>query len=273
VDRQRYGRRVPDWTAGAGAAAAALAQRTGAPRHDAVVVLGSGWGPAAAAFGVPVAEVPVADLPGFHAPVAPDHAGTVRSYAVEGLRVLVFLGRTHLYEGLGPGPVAHAVRTAAAAGARIGVLTNASGTLRPDWAPGTAVLLEDHLNLTGVSPLTGPRFVDLTDCWSARLRGLARRLDPSLAQGVYAQLPGPHVQTPAETRMLRVLGADLVGMSTAVEAVAARAAGLVLLGVSAVTAVEGTGEALDPAAVVALGRATAGRISDVLRTMIVLALR
>lgn len=246
-------------------AAAKLAERTGVARHDAVVVFGSGWDDAAEALGTPVAEVAVAELPGFLAPVAPGHLGLVRSYDLDGLAVLAYLGRTHLYEGHGPGPVAHPVRVAAAAGARVAVLTNASGGLRDDWPPGTGALIADHLNLTFVSPLSGADFVDLTDAWSPRLRAVARQADPTLVEGVYAQLRGPSVQTVAETAMLRTLGADLVGMSTVVEAIAARAAGLELIGLSAVTTQEGTGEALDPDEVVAVARATAKRLSGVVR--------
>jgi purine-nucleoside phosphorylase len=245
-------------------AAVALADRTGVPRHDAVVVLGSGWDGAADQLGTPVAELGVADLPGFLAPVAPGHRGLARSYDLEGVAVLAYLGRTHLYEGHGPGPVAHPIRVAAAAGARVAVLTNASGGLRDDWPTGTGAVLADHLNLTFVSPLAGPEFVDLTDAWSPRLRAAARATDPSLVEAVYAQLRGPSVQTVAETAMLRTLGADLVGMSTVVEAIAARAAGLELLGLSAVTTREGTGEVLDPDEVVAIAQATARRVSRVL---------
>ena len=252
---------MPDTVA---AAADALAQRTGVRRHAAVVVLGSGWDAAADALGEPVAELSVADLPGFLAPVAPGHQGLVRSYDVDGLPVLVYLGRTHLYEGHGPAPVAHPLRVAAATGARVAVLTNASGGLRADWPPGTGALIADHLNLTFVSPLEGPHFVDLTDAWSARLRAVARSADPSLVDAVYAQLRGPSVQTVAETAMLRTLGTDLVGMSTVVEAIAARAAGLELLGLSAVTTLEGTGQELDPDDVVAVAESTARRVSAVL---------
>jgi purine-nucleoside phosphorylase len=127
---------------------------------------------------------------------------------------------------------------------------------------GQAVLISDHLNLTARSPLVGATFVDLTDLYSARLRELAREIDPGLAEGVYAALPGPHFETPAEIRMLRTLGADLVGMSTALEAIAARAAGLEVMGLSMVTnAAAGiTGEALDHQEVLAAGREAAGRL-------------
>jgi purine-nucleoside phosphorylase len=252
----------------AGEAAAELARRTGVERHDAVVVLGSGWEPAADGLGEPVAELPVTDLPGFLAPVAPGHRGLARSYDVAGRRVLVYLGRTHLYEGHGPAPVAHPVRVAAAAGARLAVLTNASGGLREVWPPGTAALIADHLNLTYASPLDGPEFVDLTDAWSTRLRTVARGVDPTLVDAVYAQLRGPAIQSVAETRMLRTLGADLVGMSTIVEAIAARAAGLDLLGLSAVTTREGTGEELDPDEVVASAERVARRSIGVIKAVL-----
>ena len=245
-------------------AARALADRTGVQRHDAVVVLGSGWDDAADVLGTPVAELEVAQLPGFLAPVAPGHRGLARSYDLHGVAVLAYLGRTHLYEGHGPGPVAHPLRVAAATGATVAVLTNASGGLREDWSPGTGAVLTDHLNLTFVSPLVGADFVDLTDAWSPRLRAAARAADRTLVQAVYAQLPGPSVQTVAETAMLRTLGADLVGMSTVVEAIAARAAGMELLGLSAVTTREGTGEVLDPDEVVAVAQSTARRVSRVL---------
>jgi purine-nucleoside phosphorylase len=249
-------------------AAAALAEATGCPHHDAVVVLGSGWGRAADAFGAPEAELSVVDLPGFHAPVAEGHAGLVRSYALGDARVLCFLGRTHLYEGLGVDAVAHAVRTAAASGCRIGVLTNANGSLRPEWGPGTGVVIRDHLNLSGVSPLRGPRFVDLSDCWSPRLRRLAHAADPTLVDGVYAFLPGPHYETPAEARALRALGADVLGMSTVLEAIAAREAGLELLGLSVVTTVEIDGGPIDPAEVVAVAEASAGRLGAVVHAVL-----
>jgi len=251
-------------------AARALAAATGVDRHDVAVVLGSGWVPAADALGTPDTELPVTELPGFAAPTAAGHAGTVRSLTVGGRRVLVLLGRTHLYEGRGVDAVAHGVRVAAAAGCRTAVLTNAAGGLREGMRVGQPVLISDHLNLTARSPLVGARFVDLTDLYSARLRGLARDADPSLEEGVYAALPGPHYETPAEIRMLRMLGADLVGMSTALEAIAARAEGVEVFGVSLVTnlAAGMTGEPLDHAEVLAAGRESAGRMGTLLGTLI-----
>jgi purine-nucleoside phosphorylase len=254
----------------AGSAAARLAELSGAQRHDVAVVLGSGWVPAADALGAPVAEGSVADLPGFLPPAVAGHDGRWRSVELARSRVLVLLGRTHLYEGRGTDPVVHGVRTAAAAGCRTVVLTNAAGGLRDGLQVGQAVLIADHLNLTARSPLVGPRFVDLTDLYSARLRAITREVDPSLEEGVYAALPGPHYETPAEIRMLRALGADLVGMSTALEAVAARAEGLEVLAVSLVTNLAAgiTGEPLDHAEVLAAGAASAARVGGVLAAVL-----
>jgi purine-nucleoside phosphorylase len=245
-------------------AAAAVAELTGVARHDATVVIGSGWDAAADALGRVVAEIPVVDLPGFVAPVAPGHRGVVRSYDLAGLAVLVFFGRTHIFEGLGPGPVAHPVRVGAAAGSRIAVLTNATGSLRADWTPGTGVLIRDHINWTRMSPVVGANFVDLTDAWSPRLRSIARALDPGLVEGVYALMPGPSVQSGAETRMLRGFGADLVGMSVAIEAIAAREAGLELLGLSIASTLEDAGVELDPIKVLEIAHATAQRLGPVI---------
>ena len=251
-------------------AARSLADATGIAHHDVAVVLGSGWVPAADELGRPDAELAVTELPGFLPPAVAGHAGRLRSVTVAGKRVLVLLGRTHLYEGRGVGPVVHGVRVAAAAGCRTVVLTNAAGGLREGMTVGQPVLISDHLNLTARSPLVGARFVDLTDLYSARLRGLARDVDPSLEEGVYAALPGPHYETPAEIRMLRTLGADLVGMSTALEAIAARAEGAEVLAVSLVTNLAAgiTGEPLDHAEVLAAGQAAATRMGGLLAAVI-----
>ena len=216
-------------------AAAAIAERTGVRKHDVAVVIGSGWAPAADAFGQPVAALDMADLPGFIPPTAEGHPAKVSSVAVDGVRILLLLGRIHPYEGVDLRQVVHPVRTAAATGVRAMVLTNAAGAIRDDYRVGQPVLISDHLNLTGRSPLIGPQFVDMVDAYSPRLRALARDIDPELAEGVYAGLLGPQYETPAEIRMLRALGADLVGMSTVHETIAARAAGLQVLGLSLVT--------------------------------------
>jgi purine-nucleoside phosphorylase len=233
---------------------------------EAAIVMGSGWAPAADAFGAPEATVRIADLPGFTPPTAIGHGGEIRAVRVGERRVLLFLGRTHLYEGRGIEPVVHGVRTAAAAGVRTVVLTNAAGGLAPEHRIGQPVVISDHLNLTARSPLVGATFVDLTDLYSRRLRELARELDHGLVEGVYAALPGPHYETPAEIRMLRTLGADLVGMSTALEAIAAKAAGLEVFGMSLVTnaAAGVTGEPLDAQEVIDAGRASAGRLGEFL---------
>jgi purine-nucleoside phosphorylase len=238
--------------------------------HDTAVVMGSGWAPAADAFGPTLASVGIGDLPGFAAPTVQGHGGEIRSVAVGDHKVLLFLGRTHLYEGRGVEPVVHGIRTAAAAGVRTVLLTNAAGGLSPQHTVGQAVLISDHLNLTARSPLVGARFVDLTDLYSPRLRELARQIDPSLVEGVYAALPGPHFETPAEIRMLGTMGADLVGMSTALEAIAARAEGLEVFGLSMVTnaAAGMTGEPLDHHEVLAAGKAAATRLGAFLVELI-----
>jgi purine-nucleoside phosphorylase len=258
---------VPDT---ATAAARALAEATEVVAHDVAVVLGSGWRPAADLLGAAGAEVPVSRLPGFVPPSVQGHGGTIRSVAVGERRVLVLLGRTHLYEGHGTDAVVHGVRTAAAAGCRTIVLTNAAGGIREGMRVGEPVLISDHLNLLARSPLVGPRFTDLTDLYSPRLRALAREIDPTLNEGVYAGLPGPHFETPAEIRMLRALGADLVGMSTVLEAIEARALGLEVFGLSLVTNLAAgiTGEPLDHEEVLAAGRASAGRMGELLRELI-----
>ncbi|GAA3687238.1 purine-nucleoside phosphorylase [Gordonia hankookensis] len=234
------------------------------------MVLGSGWAPAARAFGAPVASVPMAALPGFTPPKAAGHGGIVHSVQVADRRVMILLGRIHAYEGHHLARVVHPVRTAAAAGAHTIVLTNAAGGLRDDMAVGQPVLIADHLNLTGRSPLVGAQFVDLVDAYSPKLREIARRTDPSLTEGVYAGLSGPHYETPAEIRMLRTLGADLVGMSTVHETIAARAAGLNVLGMSLVTnlAAGMTGEPLSHTEVLEVGQASAARMGELLASII-----
>ncbi len=252
------------------AAAAALAEYTDCAEHPIAVVLGSGWNAAADRFGEPFATVPMAELPGFTPPSALGHAGTIRSVDVGGRRVLLLLGRTHAYEGHPLDSVVHPVRTAVAAGARTVILTNAAGGIRSEYAVGQPVLVSDHLNLTGRSPLVGAEFVDLVDAYDPELRALARDIDPSLAEGVYAGLPGPHYETPAEIRMLRTLGADLVGMSTVHETIAARALGARVLGISLVTNLAAgiTGEHLDHEDVLAAGRASADRMGGLLRKLV-----
>jgi purine-nucleoside phosphorylase len=268
---------APDPFAQAEASARALRGLTGRDSFDAVVVLGSGWLAAADAIGAPEREVSVAELGGFSKPSVKGHTPSVRYLKKGHLHVLLYLGRIHLYEGHDPNAVVHGVRTAIAAGCRAVVLTNAAGGVNADYAVGQPVLISDHLNLTGRSPLWGPlppevplRFTDLTGAYSARLRRLARELDPSLAEGVYAGLPGPHFETPAEIRMLRSVGADLVGMSTVMETIAARHLGAEVLGISMVSnpAAGLSAEPIDHQDVLAATGASAGRVGALLSELL-----
>lgn len=247
-------------------AAVTLRDLTGVESHDIALVLGSGWLPAVDALGPATAEIATTDLPGFHAAGVAGHAGKIRSVKVGERNVLVFLSRTHFYEGKGVRAVVHPIRTAAAAGCRAIVLTNGCGGLNESWSPGTPVLISDHINLTATSPIEGANFVDLTDLYSPRLRAMCREVDGSLDEGVYAQFRGPHYETPAEVRMAGILGADLVGMSTTLEAIAARQSGMEILGISLVTNLAAgiSGEPLNHEEVLAAGRSAATRMGELL---------
>ncbi len=257
-------------------AAAYLSDATGVPRHDIALVLGSGWGGAADLLGETVAEVVSSEVPGFSAPAVDGHVGTIRSVRITDHRsgdvthALVLGSRTHLYEGRGVRRVVHGVRTAAATGARAVVLTNGCGGLNSSWGPGTPVLISDHINLTATSPLEGATFVDLTDLYSTRLRSVAHEVEPGLAEGVYVQFRGPHYETPAEVRMAGVLGGDLVGMSTTLEAIAARHVGLEVLGISLVTNLAAgiSAAPLSHAEVIEAGAAAGPRISSLLAAIV-----
>lgn len=226
------------------ALAAAVRARTDlVPRIG--IVLGSGLGGLAAALAAPLA-IPFSDLPGWPAASAPGHAGRLLLGHLAGVPVVMLQGRLHVYEGHAAGLVVQPVLLMGRLGARTILLTNAAGGINAAWPAGTLMAIADHLNLTGLNPLVGPnaellgpRFPDLTDAWSPRLRALlhdaAAGVDVDLEEGVYAGLLGPNYETPAEVRMLRALGADAVGMSTVLEAIAARWAGLELAGVSLVT--------------------------------------
>jgi purine-nucleoside phosphorylase len=253
-------------------AAVRLAELTGAERHDVALVLGSGWAPAGDLLGETLAEIATTDLPGFSAAAVAGHQGVIRSVRIgdSDRRALVFGTRTHFYEGKGVRAVVHGVRTAAAAGCATIVLTNGCGGLNTDWTPGTPVLISDHINLTAASPLEGATFVDLTDLYSTRLRALCREVEPDLDEGVYVQFRGPHYETPAEVRMAKILGGDLVGMSTTLEAIAARQCGMEVLGVSLVTNLgAGLSDApLDHAEVIEAGRAAAQRCGRMLAEVV-----
>jgi purine-nucleoside phosphorylase len=217
-------------------AAAQLAEATGVEKHDIALTLGSGWARAADLIGETTATIPATEIVGFSKPALVGHVGTLRSILLpNGKRALVIGARTHFYEGHGVRRVVHSVRTAAAAGATTMILTNGAGGIRESWSPGTPVLISDHINLTAASPLEGATFIDLTDLYAKRLRDLARAVAPELDEGVYTQFRGPHYETPAEVQMAKAIGGHIVGMSTALEAIAAREAGMEILGMSLIT--------------------------------------
>jgi purine-nucleoside phosphorylase len=251
-------------------AAETLADLTGVAQHDIALVLGSGWLPAVEALGDATAEINTTDLPGFNAAAVAGHSGKIRSIRAGDRNLLVFLSRTHFYEGKGVAAVVHPIRTAAKAGCRAVVLTNGCGGLKDTWQPGQPVLISDHINLTATSPIEGAHFVDLTDLYSSRLRTMCREVDPSLDEGIYVQFPGPHYETPAEIGMVRAMGGHLVGMSTTLEAIAAREAGLEVLGISLVTNLAAgiTGEPLNHEEVLAAGKAAASRMGTLLSQII-----
>jgi purine-nucleoside phosphorylase len=245
-------------------------------KHDIVAVLGSGWADAIDMLGSGE-RCPIGDVPGFKKPSALGHGGEAVSITIGTSRVLVLTGRTHLYEGHGVAPVAHGVRTAAALGCRIAVITNGAGVLREDWKIAEPVMISDHINLTGHSPLTGDnppapfagRFVDLTDAYSKRLRAIASAAVP-MNEGVYLGLHGPHYETPAEIRAARSLGADLVGMSTVLDVIAARHVGLEVLGLSLPTNLAAgiSPTPLSGEEVIAVGKRAASRAGTVLRDVL-----
>ncbi|MDH6235914.1 purine-nucleoside phosphorylase [Cryobacterium sp. CG_9.6] len=217
-------------------AAQQIADITGVAQHDVALTLGSGWGKAADLIGETTHTIPAQEITGFSAPALAGHVGTLRSVLLpNGKRALVIGARTHYYEGHGVRRVVHSVRTAAATGVKTMILTNGAGGIRETWTPGTPVLISDHINLTADSPLEGATFIDLTDLYSARLRDVARSIDPTLDEGVYCQFRGPHYETPAEVQMAKAIGGHIVGMSTALEAIAARQAGMEVLGLSLIT--------------------------------------
>jgi purine-nucleoside phosphorylase len=259
-----------DPLAAATLAAAEIATRTGVATHDVALVLGSGWVTAVDALGVPAYECDSHEITGFAAPAVEGHSGKVRSYEIQGadkkIRVLVFLGRTHLYEGKGIEPVVHGARTAVKAGCAVVILTNACGGINPAYKVGEPVLIRDHISLTATSPLSGATFVDLTDLYSKRIREIVKSAEPSLKEGVYVHWRGPTYETPAEILMMRTMGADLVGMSTVPEAIAAHALGAEVLGISLVSnaAAGMTGEKLNHEEVIAAGKAAASRMGQLL---------
>jgi purine-nucleoside phosphorylase len=255
----------------AATAAAEIAVATGVAQHDIALTLGSGWGKAADLLGETVATIPADEITGFSKPALDGHVGTLRSILLEnGKRALVIGARTHYYEGHGVRRVVHSVRTAAAAGATTMILTNGAGGIKETWTPGTPVLISDHINLTADSPLEGATFVDLTDLYSSGLRELARTVDASLDEGVYCQFRGPHYETPAEVQMAKTIGGHIVGMSTALEAIAARQAGMEILGMSLITNLAAGIQKtpLSHEEVIEAGRAAEHRISGLLAKIV-----
>ena len=252
-------------------AAVELADRTGVERHDIALTLGSGWAKAADLIGETTATIPASEITGFSKPALEGHVGTLRSVLLpSGKRALVIGARTHYYEGHGVRRVVHSVRTAAAAGASTMILTNGAGGIKEAWRGGAAVLISDHINLTGDSPLEGATFIDLTDLYSKRLRDLARTVDATLDEGVYCQFRGPQYETPAEVQMAKTIGGHLVGMSTALEAIAARQAGMEILGMSLVTNLAAgiSATPLSHQEVIEAGREAEERISTLLAKIV-----
>jgi purine-nucleoside phosphorylase len=244
------------------------------------IVLGSGLGGLADDLESPVA-IPFADLPGWPPATAPGHVGRLLFGRLAGTPVVMLQGRFHLYEGNDPGLVVQPVLLFRRLGAKILVLTNAAGGVDPSFGPGTLMAIRDHLNLTGRTPLLGPnadalgpRFQDLTEAWDpglrAGLRAAAEAEGVALVEGVYAGLLGPQYETPAEIRMLRGLGADAVGMSTVLECIAARWAGLVVCGVSLITNAGAgySGEPLTHEEVLAAGAEAGPRLARVIRRFV-----
>jgi purine-nucleoside phosphorylase len=249
-------------------AAEHIARASGVVRHDIALTLGSGWSHVAESLGETLAVMPAEDVPGFRKPVLDGHSGEIRSVRLSsGKHLLVIGARTHLYEGHGVAAVAHGVRVAATAGVSTMILTNASGSLRREWPPGTPVLIRDHINLTGQSPLEGATFIDMSEAYSSKLRDLAREVKPEIPEGVYVQFRGPQYETPAEVKMAGILGGDLVGMSTALETIAAREAGLNVLGISLSTnlAAGVSPEPLSHDEVVVAGKAALPTLVELLR--------
>jgi purine-nucleoside phosphorylase len=251
-------------------AVAALAARLGDFRPRVLLTLGSGLGDLADDVDQPVV-VPYADV-GLPDSTVPGHAGRLVAGTLAGVPVLVQQGRVHLYEQAAPAQVVACVRVAAALGAETLVVTNAAGGLAPDLVPGDLMVLTDHLNLTGTTPLVGPAFVDMGVAYDPGLRAAAHdaaaRVDEHLVEGVYAGLRGPAFETPAEVRMLRTLGADAVGMSTVLEVIAAVQDGLRVVGFSLITNVHGPGVTTDHADVLEAGRTAGPRLAEVIASLL-----
>ena len=255
-------------------------RRQTAVEPEAGIVLGSGLGGLADDLEDAVA-IPFRDLPGWPAATAPGHVGRLLLGRLGGRSVVMLQGRFHLYEGNDPGLVIQPMLLFKALGARIVVLTNAAGGLDPSFGPGTLMIMRDHINLTGRNPLIGPnadeigpRFPDMTEAWSPRLRAALKTAAAAegveMREGVYVGLSGPTYETPAEVRMLAALGGDAVGMSTVLECIAARWAGLEVCGVSLVTNAGAgyTGAPLTHEEVLEAGTSAGPRLAKVIRRFV-----
>jgi purine-nucleoside phosphorylase len=253
-------------------AARELTRHTGTEHHDALVVLGTGLAPVARLLGAGDSPIDLTALPWSPRFTGIGQRPEAWSLEIGPARILVVAGRLHLYEGRTPAEAVHVVRTAMATGCHTVILTGSAGAVDPALTVGQVLAVADHLNLTATSPLTGipadhPQglpYVDLTDAWSARLRQLARQVEPSISEGIFAQMPGPHLETPAEVRMLAALGADLVGMSMVPEVIAARHLGAEVLGLAVVTN-PAAGTSPGPVQVDGLVDAAAGAVDTVAR--------
>ncbi len=247
-----------------------LARRTGTDHHDVLVILGSGL--AAAAHELRAGDedtIPLATLPFFPHYTATGHHAEGWSVSLGNARLLIMAGRCHLYEGIALDEVVHPLLTGIAAGCHTVILTAAVGGIHPDFGTGTIVTVTDHLNLTGQSPLSGPQFVDMVDAYSPHLRQLAHEAPAPTKDGVYAQVPGPQFETPAEVNMLRGMGADVVGMSMALETIAARQAGADVLGLAIVTNKAATSEPDMSSHIAQAGAKAATDVAAIIRHVVV----
>jgi purine-nucleoside phosphorylase len=260
---------VSDAPTNASRTARELARRTGVEHHDVLVILGTGLSTAAERLGAAGPSIPLATLPFFPRYTATGHHAQGWSVPIGHKMVLVFAGRCHAYEGIDLSEVVHPLRTGIAAGCSTVILTAAVGGVREDLHTGAIVAVSDHLNLTGRSPLSGPEFIDMVDAYAPVLRSLAVATPgvAPVATGVYAQVPGPQFETPAEVRMLRTLGADVVGMSMAYETIAARHVGADVLGLAIVTNAA-AGAAMGVADIAAAGATATPAVADVIRHVV-----
>lgn len=247
---------------------------TGVTKYDIAVTLGSGWGKAAELIGKAPHVIPANKIIGFNASKVAGHTGTLKSVKLaNGKNILIIGARTHYYESNETNhvrQVVHSVRTAAALGCETMILTNGAGGICPEWTPGTVVLIKDHINMTAATPLEGATFIDLTNLYTPELRNTVKTLYPETPEGIYLQNTGPQYETPAEVFMAKTVGADIVGMSTALEAIAAREAGMNILGLSLITnhAAGISGEQLNHQEVLDTGKASEERLAEMLTKIV-----